>query len=155
MGDGQAFTFVMDTYPLFNFPAGEVRVELTNEFVETVGVGTDWVVDAVNYRLKYVNPTPKIYQLSVRFQQLSATGVPGFRPVASIFQTFPFNEPTTNTSIIAGSTSNTSRSQYPTGFFMRMEENTVLGFAIHQRVGANLAGTATDFTFTVFLNELR
>jgi hypothetical protein len=155
MGDGESFTFVMNPYPLFNYPAGSVRVELTNELIETVGVGTDWVVDTVNYRLKYVNSTPKIYQLSLRLQQLSSTGV-GFRPVASIFQTFPFDNATTNNSfIIAGTVKNGTRDEYTVGVFMQVRQNTVLGFTIAHNQGANVAGTATDFTFTVFLNELR
>lgn len=146
MGDGESFTFTMNN-PLLNYTGA--YAELTNPFVKTAGVGTDWEVDAVNYRLKYVNPSQKIYQLSLRQQQVSSTT--NFRNNIQVDRIVGIGN--SDITFIGGTSSNGVKDNYPHGFFYQVQENTILGFQVRDANGA--AGTSTDFTFTVFLNELR
>lgn len=146
MSDGQCFTFKMNTYPVLNYTG--VYANLTNPFVKIAGVGTDWELDVVHYRLKYVNSVQKTYQVSVRVQQDSSTS--NFRPNIDIDRIDATNYSIT---FIGGTSSNIVKDSYPNGFFYQFQENAILGFQVRDANGG--AATSTNFTFTVFLNELR
>jgi hypothetical protein len=149
----QDFTFVANTVAAYAF-TGTI-VEPTSPFTRTVANGSDWEVDdVVAYRLKYIGAASKIYRISSRFQQTSATAA--FRPELSLFATFPVvsGNGTTNL-IVNGSVGSLGPwDAYNGGFYFIATPNTVYGMGLRDRTAA-APGNSINWILTVFMNELR
>jgi hypothetical protein len=144
------FTFVADTVPAYNYTTAQT--EPTSPFTRTVNSNSDWEVDAVTYRLKYVGSKSTIYRLSVQFQQTSATT--SFRAELTLYDTFPIvNGNGTNTFLVSSNGNLGVMDVIPNGMFFNAIPNHVYGFGIRDRNGA--AGTSSDWILTIFLNEVR
>jgi len=149
----QSFTFVANTVPAYAF-TGSIA-EPTSPFTRTLADGTDWEVDdVVPYRLYYQGSVPKIYRISARFQQDSATA--SFRPELSLFATFPVVPGNgTGQLIVNGGVGSVGPwNAYNGGFYFIAKPSTVYGMGLRDRDGAPI-GNSINWILTVFMAELR
>jgi hypothetical protein len=147
------FTFVADTVPALNYLVSTAASEFVSPFTRTVAGGTEWEVDAVTHRLKYVGTKPKIYRMNARFQQTSSSTI--FRPNVQTYSTFPMVEGNSQVAmaVTSGSSITGIMNAYPPGYFFTAQPNAVYGFTTENRQTS--AGTSSDWILTIYLNELR
>lgn len=154
MEQAQYFTFESDVVNQAFLAAAAPQL-LAIPLTLTDSNGSDWVLSGAD-AIEFQGTKAKIYQISVRIEQTDS-GVVLFRPQIYITREDAVvagnGAPIGTHSTTAGVT--TAIDAYPIGVFITIQPSDILYFSLINASTGALAGTSTDFKYTVFLAEAR